>query len=191
MTWWARIVSAHNGVVFKTVGDGCCAVFLEAHQAVEAAADVQRQLGHRQMELRRAHTGSCRRSHGDRPGTPRRLFRAAAQSHGSARGCRPRRPDSTVRCDQRSHRGSPSGRLCPCRHGRAPVAGPAGAGTYLPTAARRYRIVLEASPYPWHPDKYHSDRTNSICRTGPGVEGGRPAPARYKRPPGHPHRPRR
>ena len=39
------IIEAHGGHVFKTIGDGFCAVFEAASEAVHAAVECQRALG--------------------------------------------------------------------------------------------------------------------------------------------------
>src|SRR5690606_8259259 len=41
----SSLIDAHHGKVFKTVGDGFCAVFNHANDALQAAIDAQTALG--------------------------------------------------------------------------------------------------------------------------------------------------
>src|SRR6266511_107649 len=84
------LITAHHGVVFKTVGDGVHAVFIRAVDALSAALAAQRELQAAgwaelgSLRVRMAlHTGAAEQVHGDYFGAPlNRLARLLAAGHG-------------------------------------------------------------------------------------------------------------
>jgi predicted ATPase/class 3 adenylate cyclase len=83
-------IEAHGGYVFKTMGDGFCAAFTTASEAIAAALDAQRALGTEDfsavegIRVRMAvHSGHCDERDGDYFGpTVNRVARLLAIGHG-------------------------------------------------------------------------------------------------------------
>jgi predicted ATPase/class 3 adenylate cyclase len=85
-----NVVEVHDGVLFKNTGDGAAAVFDSAVDALEAAADAQRELSATEhpgigvLKARMAvHSGAAERRDGDYFGPPlNRAARLMAAAHG-------------------------------------------------------------------------------------------------------------
>jgi predicted ATPase/class 3 adenylate cyclase len=83
-------IEAHDGYVFKTIGDAFCAAFARAADALAAALDAQQALAAEDfsavagIRVRMAlHTGACAERHGDYFGTTvNRVARLLAVGHG-------------------------------------------------------------------------------------------------------------
>jgi predicted ATPase len=83
-------ITAHNGHVFKTIGDAFCAAFAQPHDALEAMLDAQRELGAADfravdgLKVRAAlHTGTADERDADYFGpTVHRVARLLAIAHG-------------------------------------------------------------------------------------------------------------
>jgi predicted ATPase/class 3 adenylate cyclase/DNA-binding CsgD family transcriptional regulator len=85
-----QLIAAHHGVVFKTVGDACCAAFTTAPEAVAASLAIQRAISAEPwgevepLRVRIAlHTGLADQRDGDYFGLPlSRIARLLAAGHG-------------------------------------------------------------------------------------------------------------
>jgi class 3 adenylate cyclase len=112
-------VVGHEGRVFKTVGDGTCAVFTSVPQALRAAVDAQRRL---QLSVRMAvHTGEAIERDGDFFGASlSRCARLMAAAHGrqvlvSATAAAVLAGESPLRGTSLRHLGEHQLRDCPVR----------------------------------------------------------------------------
>ena len=108
------LITAHHGVLYKTVGDGTQAAFASAEEALRAAVASQRALAGRGLgrsagTAAGAHGAACRHGRTARRGLSRRL----PQPAGAAPRRGPRRADSAEQ-----HRGRPRPRG-PARGGHA------------------------------------------------------------------------
>ena len=107
-------VEAHNGYVFKMVGDACCAAFSSAPDALRAAVAAQRAIfsepwdERSRVRVRMAlHTGEAEERDGDYFGPPSIAWRGSSRRATAARPSsrRPRGSGSRGTC----RRGSPCG----------------------------------------------------------------------------------
>ena len=150
------VIEAHGGRMFKHTGDGVCAAFSSARQAVDAAIAAQLQLtlpvrmGLATGEVEAAGVGLLRRdAEPDRPGDvggPRRADLAGGIDRGPPRRGRPPRPRvapaprSVGGAADLSGSGSGSAsRLSPAPDGRHRPGQPSGSGDQLHRSARRGR----------------------------------------------------
>ncbi len=157
-------IAAHDGYVFKTIGDAFCAAFARPEEAVAAILDAQRALGAEDfsavdgLRVRAAvHTGTADEREGDYfgPAVNRiaRLLAIGAWRSGARLGCH-----------NRSGAGSASTRGEPARSRRASAPRPRPTRTGLPVGRGRSRCRLPAAALARRPSEQLATAAEVVCR---------------------------
>ena len=174
LTLLRAAIEAHDGVLFKVVGDAVQAAFPTAPDAVAAALDAQRALVQRVVAReRRTRAGADGAAYRCRDTAGRGLPRSRAEPPGPPAGCRPRRAGAPLPGHAGSGPGRAPGRSRPARPGRASPARSLPTRAGLPTAPSRSAGRLPADPDAGHPPQQPALATDPLSRAGGSGRPGR------------------